>query len=176
LWEVFKLDLKRFIRDIPDFPQKGIVFRDITPLLRNQEAFKEAIDRMCELVSDRDFDLVVAPEARGFILGAAMAYKLGKGFVPVRKPGKLPYKTVYEEYQLEYGTERLHIHEDAVEKGQRVLIVDDVLATGGTAEALIRLVKKLGGEVVSLAFLVELSYLEPRKRLKSYDIKTLIVY
>jgi len=173
---VFKLDLKRFIRDIPDFPQKGIVFRDITPLLRNQEAFKEAIDRMCELVSDRDFDLVVAPEARGFILGAAMAYKLGKGFVPVRKPGKLPYKTVYEEYQLEYGTEQLHIHEDAIEKGQKVLIVDDVLATGGTAEALIRLVKKLGGEVVSLAFLVELSYLEPRKRLEGYDVKTLIVY
>ncbi|PLV56362.1 adenine phosphoribosyltransferase [Thermotoga sp. SG1] len=170
------MDLKQFIRDIPDFPQKGIIFRDITPLLKDSRAFREAIDRMCELVSDREFDLVVAPEARGFILGSAMAYKLGKGFVPVRKPGKLPYRTVYEEYQLEYGTEQLHIHEDAIERDQKVLIVDDVLATGGTAEALIRLVKKLGGEISALAFLVELSYLSPRKRLEGYDIKTLIVY
>ncbi|MCD6552291.1 adenine phosphoribosyltransferase [Thermotoga sp.] len=170
------MDLKQFIRDIPNFPQKGIIFRDITPLLKDSEAFSEAINRMCELVADREFDLIVAPEARGFILGAAMAYKLGKGFVPVRKPGKLPYKTVYAEYQLEYGIEQLHIHEDAIEKGQKVLIVDDVLATGGTAEALIRLVKKLGGEISALAFLVELSYLEPRKRLEGYDLKTLIVY
>ncbi|PLV60035.1 adenine phosphoribosyltransferase [Thermotoga sp. KOL6] len=170
------MDLKQFIRDIPDFPQKGIIFRDITPLLKNNEAFKEAIDRLCDLVSEEEFELVVAPEARGFIIGSAMAYKLGKGFVPVRKPGKLPYKTVYEEYQLEYGTEQLHIHEDAIERGQRILIVDDVLATGGTAEALIRLVKKLGGEVAALTFLVELSYLEPRKRLEGYNLKTLIVY
>ncbi len=170
------MDLKNFIRDIPDFPVKGIIFRDITPLLRNKEAFGEAVNRLCDAVKDLDFELVVAPEARGFILGSAIAYKLGKGFVPVRKPGKLPYKTVYEEYQLEYGVERLYVHEDAIERGQRVLIVDDVLATGGTAEALIRLVRKLGGEVAGLAFLIELSYLNPRKRLEGYELRTLIVY
>lgn len=170
------MDLKNFIRDIPDFPVKGIIFRDITPLLRNKKAFGEAVNRLCDAVKDLDFELVVAPEARGFILGSAIAYKLGKGFVPVRKPGKLPYKTVYEEYQLEYGVERLYIHEDAIERGQRVLIVDDVLATGGTAEALIRLVRKLGGEVAGLAFLIELSYLNPRKRLEGYELRALIVY
>ncbi|HIP92533.1 MAG TPA: adenine phosphoribosyltransferase [Thermotoga sp.] len=170
------MDLKYFIRDIPDFPEKGIIFRDITPLLLNSDAFKEAVDALCSSVSDFDYEIIVAPEARGFILGSAMAYKEGKGFVPVRKPGKLPYKTVSQECQLEYGTEILQIHEDAIKKGQKVLIVDDVLATGGTAEALIKLVEKLGGEVVALAFLIELSYLKPREKLRGYQVKTIIVY
>ena len=170
------MDLKSFIRDIPDFPTKGIIFRDITPLLSNSDAFRGAVDTLCSAVSDLDYEIIVAPEARGFILGSAMAYKEGKGFVPVRKPGKLPYKTVSQEYQLEYGTEILQIHEDAIKKGQKVLIVDDVLATGGTAETLVKLVEKLGGEVVALAFLIELSYLKPRKRLKGYRVETIIVY
>ncbi len=134
------------------------------------------MDTLCSAVSDLDYEIIVAPEARGFILGSAMAYKEGKGFVPVRKPGKLPYKTVSQEYQLEYGTEILQIHEDAIKKGQKVLIVDDVLATGGTAETLIKLVEKLGGEVVALAFLIELSYLKPREKLKGYRVETIIVY
>ncbi len=170
------MDLKSFIRDVPDFPRKGIIFRDITPLLRDPKAFKEAVKQMCERVSDIDFDLVVSPEARGFILGSAIAYELGKGFVPVRKPGKLPYKTIYEEFQLEYGTDQLHIHVDAIEKGQKVLIVDDVLATGGTASALGRLVEKLGGEIAAMDFLIELSFLKPRERLKEYRVESVIVY
>ncbi len=170
------MELKEYIRDIPDFPKKGIIFRDITPLLKDKEAFKEAIDQLAGMVNPEEFDLIIAPEARGFILGSALAYKLGKGFVPVRKPGKLPYKTVYEEFQLEYGTDQLHIHVDAVEKGQKVLIVDDVLATGGTAEALGKLVKKIGGEVYAMLFLIELTFLNPRDRLKNYEVKTLIKY
>ncbi len=170
------MDLKAYVRDIPDFPKEGIIFRDITPLLRNQEAFKVAIDQLCELVKDANFDLIIAPEARGFILGSAMAYRLGKGFVPVRKPGKLPYKTVYEEFELEYGTDQLHIHVDAVEEGQSVLIVDDVLATGGTASALGRLVEKIGGEVSAMVFLIELTFLNPRERLQGYRVESLIKY
>lgn len=170
------MDLKAYVRDIPDFPKEGIIFRDITPLLRNQGAFKVAIDKLCELVKDVNFDLIIAPEARGFILGAAMAYRLGKGFVPVRKPGKLPYKTVYEEFELEYGTDQLHVHVDAVEEGQSVLIVDDVLATGGTASALGRLVEKIGGEVSAMVFLIELTFLNPRERLQGYRVESLIKY
>ena len=170
------MDLKAYIRDIPDFPKEGIIFRDITPLLKDRGAFKAAIDQLCELVKDVNFDLIIAPEARGFILGAAMAYRLGKGFVPVRKPGKLPYKTVYEEFELEYGTDQLHIHVDAVKEGQSVLIVDDVLATGGTASALGRLVKKIGGEVSAMVFLIELTFLNPRERLQGYRVESLIKY
>ncbi len=170
------MDLRGFIRDIPDFPKKGIIFKDITPLLKDSRAFKEAVDRMCSRVSGLDFDLVIAPEARGFILGAAMAYELGKGFVPVRKPGKLPYRTVYEEFELEYGTDSLHIHEDALKEGQNVIVVDDVLATGGTAAALGRLVEKLGGNVVAMVFLIELGFLKPRERLSKYRVESIIVY
>ncbi|WP_448378909.1 adenine phosphoribosyltransferase [Fervidobacterium sp.] len=170
------MDLKAFIRDIPDFPQKGVIFRDITPLIKNPEAFKYAIDTIVEEVKKYEFDLVVCPEARGFIIGAPIAYLLGKGFVPVRKPGKLPYKTVSDTYELEYGKAELHIHEDAIEPGQKVLIVDDVLATGGTALALKRLVEKVGGTVVASAFLIELTYLNPRNLLKDLPIIAPIKY
>uniref|UniRef100_A0A7V4KBV7 Adenine phosphoribosyltransferase n=1 Tax=Fervidobacterium pennivorans TaxID=93466 RepID=A0A7V4KBV7_FERPE len=170
------MDLKAFIRDIPDFPQKGVIFRDITPLIKNPEAFRYAIDTIVEEVKKYEFDLVVCPEARGFIIGAPIAYLLGKGFVPVRKPGKLPYKTVSDTYELEYGKAELHIHEDAIEPGQKVLIVDDVLATGGTALALKRLVEKVGGTVVASAFLIELTYLNPRNLLKDLPIIAPIKY
>ncbi|AFG35576.1 adenine phosphoribosyltransferase [Fervidobacterium pennivorans subsp. shakshaketiis] len=170
------MDLKAFIRDIPDFPQKGVIFRDITPLIKNPEAFKYAIDTIVEEVKKYEFDLVVCPEARGFIIGAPIAYLLGKGFVPVRKPGKLPYKTVSDTYELEYGKAELHIHEDAIQPGQKVLIIDDVLATGGTALALKRLVEKVGGTVVASAFLIELTYLNPRNLLKDLPIIAPIKY
>jgi len=170
------MDLKAFIRDIPDFPQKGVIFRDITPLIKNPEAFKYAIDTIVQEVKKYEFDLVVCPEARGFIIGAPIAYLLGKGFVPVRKPGKLPYKTVSDTYELEYGKAELHIHEDAIEPGQKVLIIDDVLATGGTALALKRLVEKVGGTVVASAFLIELTYLNPRNLLKDLPIIAPIKY
>jgi len=170
------MNLKAFIRDIPDFPQKGVIFRDITPLIKNPDAFKYAIDTIVEEVKKYEFDLVVCPEARGFIIGAPIAYLLGKGFVPVRKPGKLPYKTVSDTYELEYGKAELHIHEDAIEPGQKVLIVDDVLATGGTALALKRLVEKVGGTVVASAFLIELTYLNPRNLLKDLPIIAPIKY
>ena len=171
-----RMDLTAFIRAIPDFPKKGIIFRDITPLLKDPGAFMVAIDRIAELVSDIDFDLVVAPEARGFIIGSALAYKLGKGFVPVRKPGKLPYKTVSQKFQLEYGEDELQIHEDAIREGQKIVVVDDVLATGGTAEALGKLIKKLGGKVEAMAFLVELTFLNARERLKDYRVESVIRY
>ncbi len=170
------MDLKAFIRDIPDFPQKGVMFRDITPLVRNPEAFKYAIDTIASELEKFDFDLIVCPEARGFMIAAPLAYKLGKGFVPVRKPGKLPYKTVSDVYELEYGKAELHMHEDAIEKGQRVVIIDDVLATGGTAMALKRLVEKVGGTVIASAFLIELTYLNPRDLLKDLPIIAPIKY
>lgn len=170
------MDLKAFIRDIPDFPQKGVMFRDITPLVRNPEAFRYAIDTIASELEKFEFDLIVCPEARGFMIAAPLAYKLGKGFVPVRKPGKLPYKTVSDVYELEYGKAELHMHEDAIEKGQKVIIIDDVLATGGTAMALKRLVEKVGGTVVASAFLIELTYLNPRDLLKDLPIIAPIKY
>jgi len=170
------VDLKAFIRDIPDFPQKGVMFRDITPLVRNPEAFKYAIDSIASELEKFDFDIIVCPEARGFMIAAPLAYKLGKGFVPVRKPGKLPYKTVSDVYELEYGKAELHMHEDAIDKGQKVVIIDDVLATGGTAMALKRLVEKVGGTVVASAFLIELTYLNPRDLLKDLPIIAPIKY
>ena len=170
------MDLKAFIRDIPDFPQKGVMFRDITPLVRNPEAFKYAIDSIASELEKFDFDIIVCPEARGFMIAAPLAYKLGKGFVPVRKPGKLPYKTVSDVYELEYGKAELHMHEDAIDKGQKVVIIDDVLATGGTAMALKRLVEKVGGTVVASAFLIELTYLNPRDLLKDLPIIAPIKY
>jgi len=170
------VDLKTFIRDIPDFPAKGIIFRDVTPLLKNSAAFQKAIDEMTKAMQGMNFDLIVSPEARGFIFGATLAYKLGKGFVPVRKPGKLPYETVSVEYDLEYGTAQLHMHSDAIQKGQRVVIVDDVLATGGTAAAIANLVESVGGEVIGMCFLIELTYLNPREKLKGYDVRSVLTY
>ncbi|MCX7653428.1 MAG: adenine phosphoribosyltransferase [Fervidobacterium sp.] len=170
------MDLRAFIRDIPDFPQKGIIFRDITPLVRSPEAFRYAIDTIASELEKFDFDLIVCPEARGFMIAAPLSYKLGKGLVPVRKPGKLPYKTVSDMYELEYGKAELHMHIDAVEKGQKVVIIDDVLATGGTAMALKRLVEKVGGVVVASAFLIELTYLNPRELLKDLPIVAPIKY
>jgi adenine phosphoribosyltransferase len=169
-------DLKRFVRDIPDFPQPGITFRDITPLLARKELFREVVNMMSKRWTDPEPDLVAAIEARGFIPGAAIAVKLNAGFVPIRKTGKLPWKTISDAYQLEYGTDQLQIHADAIEPGQKVLIVDDVLATGGTAAAAVRLVRKLGGEVIGVQVLIELEDLGGRKRLSDVEVVSEIVY
>jgi adenine phosphoribosyltransferase len=169
-------ELKQYVRDIPGYPQPGIVFRDITPLLARKELFREVVDLMSKGWVARRPDLVAAIEARGFIPGAAMAVKLNAGFVPIRKTGKLPWKTIGESYQLEYGTDQLQVHSDAVEPGQKVLIVDDVLATGGTAAAAVRLVRKLGGEVIGVQVLIELEDLGGRKRLPDVEVVSEIVY
>jgi adenine phosphoribosyltransferase len=163
---------KRFIRDIKDFPKPGVIFKDITPLIKESKIFKKAIDKMCENFKNEKIDKVVSMESRGFIFGAAMAYKLGAGFVPVRKKGKLPYHTESVEYTLEYGKDILEIHKDSISKDENVLIVDDVLATGGTAEAVARLVRKLGGNIVGAAFLIELTFLNGRKKL--HDIPKVV--
>ncbi len=170
------MDLASLIRDVPDFPVKGILFKDITTLIRNADAFREVIDRMADHYAETDVDIVVAIEARGYIFGAPLAYKLGAGFVPIRKPGKLPAKIVSESYTLEYGTNTLEVHEDAIEPGQRVLVVDDLLATGGSARATVNLVERLGGEVVGVAFMIELDFLHGRDKLSGYDILSLIHY
>jgi adenine phosphoribosyltransferase len=170
------MDLASKIRDIPDFPKQGIVFKDITPLLQDAESLRYAVDQMAEFGVGKKIDVVVGAEARGFILGAVLAYTLGAGFVPARKPGKLPFLTVAAEYDLEYGTDSLEVHNDAIVPGTRVLIHDDLLATGGTARAKCDLVEKLGGEVVGVTFIVELSFLKGREKLKEYDILSLIKY
>lgn len=169
-------ELKQFIRDVPDYPQKGIIFRDITPLLGDKKIFAEVVDVMSRAWFDDRPDLVAAIEARGFIPGAAMAVRLGAGFVPIRKTGKLPWKTIFETYELEYGTDQLEVHADSVKPGQRVLIVDDVLATGGTASAAVRLMRKLGADVVGVQVLIELGYLGGRGRLDSVKLVSEIVY
>ena len=172
----FQLDLKDKIRVIEDFPQKGISFKDITTLLKDRDAFKEAIDRMKDLAEKLNADVVVGPEARGFIFGTPLAYAMNKGFVPVRKPGKLPCETESQDYSLEYGRDSLEIHKDAIVPGQRVVIVDDLLATGGTLLSTAKLVEKLGGEVVGILFLIELSELKGRETLKGYHVESLIIY
>jgi adenine phosphoribosyltransferase len=169
-------DLRALIREIPDFPKPGILFYDITTLLKDAAAFRRAIELMTEPYSDTHIDVVVGMESRGFIFSAPMAYQLKAGFVLVRKLGKLPAETASVEYALEYGTNTLEIHKDSITKGQRVLIVDDLLATGGTVTGTIDLVKRLGGEVVGLAFLVELLFLKGRDRLKGYDVRSVIQY
>lgn len=160
------IDVKKHIRDVQDFPREGICFHDITPLLQDGAAFSEAVDRMHELVGDLDFDAVAAIESRGFIFGAALCRKVGKGMVLIRKMGKLPYSTQAESYDLEYGTDTLEIHKDAVKKGGKILIVDDLLATGGTAEATGRLIRSVGGTVAAYVFLIELTELSGASKLK----------
>jgi adenine phosphoribosyltransferase len=168
--------LKAAIRDVPDFPKPGIVFKDITTLLADPVHFRRAVDLMAVLCGDLAADKVVAIESRGFIFGSVLADRLGAGFVPVRKPGKLPAKTIRASYELEYGTDTLEIHADAVKPGERVLVVDDVIATGGTAKAVGELVASLGGEVSAFAFLVELTFLDGRKKLAPGEIRSLIRY
>ncbi len=168
--------LKKYVRDVPDYPQKGIIFRDITPLLGDKAIFREVVELMSKAWVDHPPDLVAAIEARGFIPGAAIAVRLGAGFVPIRKTGKLPWSTVKESYDLEYGTDSLEIHSDAVQPGQKVLIVDDVLATGGTASAAVRLVRKLGADVVGVQVLIELTYLDGRQRLNDVRLVSEITY
>ncbi len=169
-------DLKSRIRDIPDFPKPGVIFKDITPLLANGKAFRAALDLLGERYQDWAVDAVVGVEARGFIVGAALAYKLGAGHVVIRKAGKLPFRTYRAIYQLEYGTDTLEIHEDALPPGSRVVIADDVLATGGTIATAIDLVKNVGGEILELAFLVELTFLKGREKVQDYPIFSLIEY
>ncbi|HTW58211.1 MAG TPA: adenine phosphoribosyltransferase [Terriglobales bacterium] len=168
--------LKKLIREVPDFPKQGILFYDITTLLKDKVGFATLIDKFSEYYISRSVDLVLGMEARGFIFGPALAYRLNAGFVPVRKPGKLPAETVKESYDLEYGTACLEVHKDAIQKGQRVLIVDDLLATGGTAVATVNLARALGGEIAGLGFVVELDFLKGRERLKEYDVMSLLHY
>ena len=170
------MDLKEKIRVIEGFPKEGISFKDITTLVADGEAFKESIDRIAEHLRDKNVDVILGPEARGFIFGVPVAYALGVGFVPVRKKGKLPAETVSVDYSLEYGVDVLEIHKDAIKKGQRVAIVDDLLATGGTVEAVAKLVEKVGAEVVALDFAIELTELKGRDKLEGYEIMSLVQY
>jgi adenine phosphoribosyltransferase len=170
------VDLRAFIRDIPDFPKPGVVFKDITPLMADGGALDSAVGKLAELARPLNPEVVIGAEARGFLLGPALARELGAGFVLARKPGKLPHQTVSAEYELEYGTDSLELHSDAVAAGARVLVHDDLLATGGTAKALCELVELVGGEVVGCGFLIELSFLGGRSRLADYDVAALIDY
>jgi adenine phosphoribosyltransferase len=169
-------DLKKYIRNIPDFPKKGILFRDITTLIGNKEKFKEVIDGLADRYVDKKIDAVLAVESRGFIFGGALAYKLGAGFIPVRKKGKLPHKTYKAAYSLEYGEDALEIHQDAIKPGARVLLIDDLLATGGTLGAVIDLVKKLKGEIAEIAFIIELEDLKGRSKLSDFPVYSMIQY
>src|SRR3954451_4648297 len=168
--------LKDHIREIPDFPKPGVVFKDITPLLADVDAFRFTVDAIADHYAGNEVHKVLGVEARGFIIAAPVAYRFGAGFVPVRKAGKLPWEIEREEYELEYGTDLLEIHRDAIAAGEQVLIVDDVLATGGTASAVVRLVERLGGTVVGLAFLIELGFLAGRKKLEGQDVHTVMGY
>jgi adenine phosphoribosyltransferase len=170
------IDLARWVRDVPDFPKPGILFKDITPLLASPEAFGAVIERLAEHYEGRKIDTIAAAEARGFIFGAPLALRLGAGFVPIRKPGKLPYATVALEYQLEYGTDRLEVHTDAFQPKSRVLLLDDVLATGGTMRACCDLVRQTGAEVVGCAFVMELTFLSGRARLAPDEVFSLLSY
>ena len=171
-----RLIAEDFVRDVPDFPKPGILFKDITPVVQNYAALQEVVDLLAEWAKEKKVDAVVGIEARGFIFGAPVALKLGVGFVPLRKLGKLPYNRVTEEYALEYGTNTVEMHSDSIQPGQRVLIVDDLLATGGTAAAAARLVERVGGVVAGMGFLIELGFLQGRKVLSPYDLHALIRY
>lgn len=170
------MNLKDKIRVIEDFPVEGISFKDITTLLLDGPAYSESIEALIALFAETEFDLIVAPEARGFLVGAPMAARLKKGFVPIRKKGKLPYETLTYEYELEYGTDELQMHRDAIKPGDKVLVVDDLLATGGTVNAVAHMVEQLGGEVAGLGFLIELTFLDGRSLLEGYPVKSLITY
>jgi adenine phosphoribosyltransferase len=170
------IDLKGFIRSVPDWPEKGILFRDITPLLANPKAFKTAIDALCADFKDAGIEYIAAVEARGFIFGAAVAKRLGAGFVPIRKKNKLPFETESVTYDLEYGTDTLEIHRDAVKSQAKVLMVDDLLATGGTMVAACKLIEKIGGQIAGIVFLIELAGLGGRKKIANYPVKTIISY
>ncbi|MEN3014255.1 MAG: adenine phosphoribosyltransferase [Endomicrobiia bacterium] len=169
-------NFKKYIRDIPNFPKEGIIFKDITPLLKTPDVFSLAIEEISKYFVDKKVSKVVSMEARGFIFGSVVAHKLRCGFVPVRKKGKLPYRTVSIEYELEYGKDILEIHEDAITQGDNVIIIDDVLATGGTAKAVASLIEKCKGKVIGMGFLIELTFLNPREKLKGYEIYSLIKY
>ncbi len=171
-----KKKLEDYVVTIPDFPEPGIQFRDITSVIQDPDGLKLAVDGLVEQLKELDFDVVVGPESRGFIFGVPVAYLLGKGFIPVRKKGKLPRETVSIKYELEYGQAEVEMHKDAIRPGQKVVIVDDLIATGGSAQAAAKLVEKLGGQVVRMAFVMELAGLEGRKQLSGYDIQSLIVY
>ena len=170
------MDLKKLIRDVPDFPKEGIVFKDITTLLKNSEGLSQAIEELCKLAKDKKITKVAGIESRGFILGGVLAQKLNAGFVPIRKPKKLPAETISESYSLEYGTDSIEIHKDAIVYGDRVLLHDDLLATGGTMEAACKLIESLGGEVVQISFIIELDFLNGKERLKNYEVHSLIHY
>jgi adenine phosphoribosyltransferase len=170
------LDLSSKIRDVPDFPKEGIVFKDVMPLIADAEYFRETIRQLAEWARPREPDLILGAEARGFIFGAALAYELGTGFVAARKPGKLPWETVSATYELEYGTDSLEMHRDAVQQESKVIVLDDVLATGGTAKAKVELVEGLGGAVVGVLFVIELTFLHGRNRLAGHDVHSLIQY
>lgn len=170
------MDLKKYIADVPDFPKEGILFRDITPLMQDGDAFKEACNQIIEFAKEVNAEVIAGPESRGFIFGCPVAYNLGIGFVPVRKPNKLPRKTISYKYDLEYGSNELHMHADSVKPGQKVLIVDDLLATGGTVEATIKLIEDMGGTVVGCAFLIELEALKGRELLNKYQVHSVLKY
>ncbi len=168
--------IEEYVRTIPDFPEPGIMFRDVTSVLQDPEGLKLAIDSMIRLLDGVDFDVIAGAESRGFIFGAPIAYALGKAFVPIRKKGKLPCETISEKYDLEYGTAEIEMHKDAIKPGQKVVVVDDLIATGGTIEASIKMIEKLGGEVVKVLFLMELAGLKGRDRLAGYDVASVITY
>lgn len=170
------MDLREKIRSVLDFPKEGIDFKDITTVLKDKEAFRECINQMANRVNNKEIDLIIGAEARGFLVGAPLAYELGVGFVPVRKPGKLPAKTISYEYELEYGTDTLEMHADSISKGDKVLIVDDLLATGGTALASAKMVEQLGGEVVGMLFFIELEFLKASEKLREYDIMSIVKF
>lgn len=168
--------IEEYVRSIPDFPEEGIIFRDVTSILEDAEGLHLAVDSLQEFLKDIDFDVVVGPESRGFIFGVPIAYNLRKSFVPVRKKGKLPCETVEMEYDLEYGSAVIEMHKDSIKPGQKIVIVDDLIATGGTIEAIIKLIESLGGEVVKIVFLMELAGLKGREKLAGYDVESVICY
>lgn len=168
--------IEEYVRSIPDFPEEGIIFRDVTSVLQDAEGLHLAIDSMQELIKDVDCDVIVGPESRGFIFGVPIAYNLRKAFIPVRKKGKLPCETIEKEYDLEYGTAIIEMHKDSIKPGQKVVIIDDLMATGGTIEAIVSLIEELGGEIVKIVFLMELEGLKGRDKLQGYDIETVIRY
>ena len=168
--------LEEYVRSIPDFPEPGIIFRDVTSILQDADGLHMAVDSLIDMVKDLDYDLVIGPESRGFIFGVPVAYAQHKGFVPVRKKGKLPCETIVMEYDLEYGQATIEMHKDAIRPGQKVIIVDDLIATGGTTEAIVKLIEQLGGQVVKICFVMELAGLKGREHLKGYDVDSAIIY